>query len=152
MELSIVGFMDNEKPNTTPQPNGSWVPQQEYQDIKNQQVAEATKARSQNAKIRVFYTLLAVGGFLVAVAFIGSLIAPATADPFGSASCKTSGFEGIQFLLNLIGYPLLLATGILGATIRKATVRTFGIILIVLAPILGIFFFFVILASALCGV
>ena len=117
MELSIVDFMNNEEPNKIPvsepapqpvvEPAGTWVPQKEYQEFKNQQVTEVAREHRQGIKIRIFYILLAVGGFLVAVAFIGNFISPIEASEMG-ARCTRKVFEAAQFWLNFIGYPLLL--------------------------------------------
>lgn len=157
MELSIVDFMNNNELNQVPAPEpvvkpaGIWVPQKEYQDFKNQQVAETARDHRLDIKIRIFYILLAIGGLLVAVAFIGNFISPIEASEIGSR-CERKIFQTAQFQLNFIGYPLLLATGIFGATIKKKPVRHIGIYLIILAPIIGLFFFFSSVAKAFCGI
>ncbi|MFZ3009956.1 MAG: hypothetical protein WA030_02975 [Candidatus Microsaccharimonas sp.] len=144
--------MNNEEPNITPKATETWAPKKEYQDNKAQQVTDAATSRRLNTKIRVFYILLGIGGLMVAIAFIGGLAWPHELGSGRSATCARSDFDEIQFLLNLAGYPLLLATGILGATIRKTTIRTLGIILIAIATVMGLISFLLSVIKMLCGI
>lgn len=144
--------MNNEEPDTNPKPTETWVPRNEYHDNKNQQAAYAAVERSQTTKISVFYILLGIGGLMVAVAFIGGLAWPAELGTGRSSRCARSDFDGIQFLLNFFGYLLLLATGIVGATIRKSGIRTLGIIVIVLSCVMGLVSFLLSAGKAICGI
>ena len=143
--------MDNNKPSNVPEPAGVWVPQNVYSQFKDQEAADLRKSHTISIMARTFFILLAVGGLMVAVAFIGNLIAPTYTTPGRGSMCTHSTFEGIQFYLNLIGYPLLFGTGIFGVCINRVLPRTLGIILMIGSPLVGLVLFLMALGNAFCG-
>lgn len=129
--------------------SGDWVAKEQY----DFSTAEAEKQRvsemSKNSRIRSFYILLAISGFLLFVMYMGMLIWPL--QYFVRGSCSEN-FIGIAFWLNPLSYVFLLTTGIVGSTIKYRAIRPLSITFIVVSPIGWFITGVVIIASSMCGV
>lgn len=129
--------------------SGVWMPQAQYDALATSSEAQHSATVHESAKLKTFYTLLAVTGLALFILYIGMLIWPF--EYISKGNC-TTGFSSIAFWLNPAAYILLLATGIFGATLKHKVVRPLSIVFIVLSIPAWFFTGLVILTPMLCGV
>lgn len=136
-------------PSPVDTPADTWMTKEHYEAIgsgsEKQRVEELKKSR----RISTFYTLLRISGLLLFIMYVGMLVWPFY---YGGRGNCSGNFIGIAFWLNPISYVFLLATGIVGATIKHRMIRTLGVSLIAASPIGWFITGVVIIGDLMCGV
>lgn len=132
--------------------DGVWVPKAAYDDYKKEIEKQRTDDLKKDKKIRAFYILLAISGFMLSVLYIGMLIWPS--QYISKGDCPGQEFLEVAFWLNPIAYFTLLVTGIIGRTMKRAggKIAILSFIFILVSPIGWFFTGLGILGPILCGV
>lgn len=128
---------------------GAWVSKDQYNELVEKANKLSRKSKNATILVRIFYISLAIGGLLTAILIIGNLLWPFEYRSRGDCSY---GFAEQSFILLPLAHLVLLAAGIVGASINKWYIRTIGILLIILVPLSFLFNGLRVLFQGMCGV
>ncbi len=131
-------------------PQSAWVPKAEYDVHQTALKQQRTDDLNKSKNVRAFYRLLAVGGLLVFVLYIGMLLWPYSSISRGN--CTGQAYAQVAFWLNPAAYTVLFTAGIVGLKTKRRMIVVVSILLVILAPIAWIVTGLGILGPILCGV